>query len=120
MNKNKEYSYFLKKIIVKAGKETLKYQWKVEIQYTKRDKDDYVTQADLASNKIITSAIKKNFPDHGIISEEDPKYKSDSEYVWIIDSLDGTRNFKLGVPTYAVMIVLAKKGKVIMGSVYVP
>ncbi len=115
-----EYLTFTEKIIIEAGKETLKYFGRAEVQYTKEDETDVVTQADLASNKIITDAIKKQFPSHGIVSEEDPAYQKESEFQWHVDPLDGTRNFSTHVPLYGVSIALAKSGRVIVGAIYLP
>ena len=115
-----QYKEFLKRIIVEAGEETLKYYGDANIEYAKRNEQDIVTQADLASNKKIKKAIKREYPKHRIISEEEKNYNKDAEYVWIIDPLDGTRNFKNEIPFYAVLIALTKNGKTIMGGAYFP
>src|SRR3989339_1735679 len=104
--KSDQYEKFLKKIIVKAGKETLKYFGKVGVKYTKKHIADVVTEADLKSSSIIVSAIKKRFPEHGIISEEEKDHNNDAEYVWIVDPLDGTRNFATKTPYFCVLIAL--------------
>jgi myo-inositol-1(or 4)-monophosphatase len=118
--KPSEFESFIKKVIVKAGKATLKHFGRSRIQYSKKHADDIVTQADLESHDIITSAIKKNYPTHGILSEEDKGYNVDAEYVWIIDPLDGTTNFHKGIPIYGVLIALAKNNTVIAGGAYFP
>lgn len=117
---NKDFEKFIKTIIVKAGKATLQLFGNVGVKYTKKHAADVVTEADLISNKIIVDAIKKNFPTHGIISEEDKKYKNDAEYKWIIDPLDGTRNFATKTPLYCVLIALAKNDEVIVSASYLP
>jgi len=111
---------FLKHIIKEAGNITLGYfGTKLEIT-TKTSKSDVLTQADIATNDYIVSAIKKQFPDHGIISEEMDDYQTDAEYVWIIDPIDGTFNFSTSVPIYAVLIALAKNGELILAATYLP
>jgi myo-inositol-1(or 4)-monophosphatase len=111
---------FIKKIIKKAGIETLKYYGKAKVQYTKKHENDIVTQADLASNKILLKEIKKYFPKHNIITEETTPQNNNSEYTWIIDPLDGTGNFKRKIPNYGVIIALVKNREVIIGSFYSP
>jgi myo-inositol-1(or 4)-monophosphatase len=82
--------------------------------------NNLVTEADLASEKVIFEIIKNQFPDHFILSEEAGEIKMDSEYKWIIDPIDGTVNFAHGVPICCVSIGLEKAGKIIMGAVYNP
>jgi myo-inositol-1(or 4)-monophosphatase len=119
--KNEEYmERFLKRIVVAAGKSTLKLFKKTGIKYTKSNPTDVVTEADLMSHRIISASIKKNFPDHGIISEEDKEYKTDSKYVWIIDPIDGTLNFSRGTQLYGVFIALVKDKEPLMGASYMP
>jgi myo-inositol-1(or 4)-monophosphatase len=79
-----------------------------------------VTEADLAAEKAIVEVIKTDYPDHFILSEEAGEMKTDSEYKWIIDPIDGTINFANGIPICCVSIGLEHKGKVIMGAVYNP
>jgi myo-inositol-1(or 4)-monophosphatase len=111
----------LKKIIIDAGKETLKFYGKKGVKYTtKSNIEDFVTEADLHSEKIIVGAIKKYFPEDGIISEESKDYKKSSEYVWIIDPLDGTWNFSKEIPLYGILIAVAKNDEVILGGSYFP
>src|SRR3979409_2307677 len=79
-----------------------------------------VTEADLASEKIIFETIKADFPDHFILSEEAGEIKMDSEYKWIIDPIDGTVNFANGIPICCVSIAVEHNGQMIMGAVYNP
>ncbi len=79
-----------------------------------------VTEADLASEKAIVAAIKAEFPDHFILSEEAGEIKMDSEYKWIIDPIDGTINFANRIPICCVSIGIERNGELIMGAVYNP
>ncbi|MBC7890271.1 MAG: inositol monophosphatase [Ferruginibacter sp.] len=79
-----------------------------------------VTEADLASEKAIFAIIKKDFPEHFILSEEAGEMEMDSEYKWIIDPIDGTINFANGIPICCVSIGLEHKGEIIMGAVFNP
>ena len=82
--------------------------------------NNLVTEADHAAEKAIIEAIKKDFPDHFILSEETGEIPSESEYKWIIDPIDGTVNFTNGIPICCVSIGLEKDGDMIMGAVYNP
>ena len=82
--------------------------------------NNLITEADHAAEKAIIEIIKKDFPNHFILSEEAGEIKSDSEYKWIIDPIDGTVNFSNGIPICCVSIALEYKGQMIMGAVYNP
>jgi len=79
-----------------------------------------VTEADHASEKAIFEVIRKEFPDHFLLSEEAGEIKMDSSYKWIIDPIDGTINFANGIPLCCISIGLEHEGKIIMGAVYNP
>jgi len=81
---------------------------------------EIVTAADLASEKEIIKTIKKNFPDHEILSEESGVGGVKSDYCWIIDPLDGTTNFSMHNPLFAVSIGVAFRGEVVVGVIYAP
>jgi myo-inositol-1(or 4)-monophosphatase len=111
----------LKKITLEAGKETLKLFNKKDLKKkSKAYEGDFVTEADILSHNLITEAIKRNFPNDGIISEEDKDYCTDAEYLWIIDPIDGTFNFASNIPIFAVIIGLAKNKEMIAGAIYFP
>jgi len=111
---------FIKQITKEAGAAILKRFGKVGIKYTKADATDVVTEADLTANNIIIEAIKKKYPSHAIISEETGEHQNGAEYCWIIDPLDGTRNFLTRTPMFAVMIGLAHNGKMELATIYNP
>jgi myo-inositol-1(or 4)-monophosphatase len=86
----------------------------------KKGEADFVTEADHASEKAIISAIKGEFPGHSILAEESGNEDNSSEYRWIIDPLDGTKNFVWGIPIWAIGIALERKGQVIAAVSYAP
>ena len=69
---------------------------------------DMVTNVDLGSEKIIMETIQSYFPDHQILMEEAGERVTDSDYIWLIDPIDGTTNFVHGYPFYAVSIAVAE------------
>ena len=84
--------------------------------------NDFVTEVDHKAEAIIIETLLAAYPGHGILAEESGRSHGakDSEYVWIIDPLDGTTNFIHGFPVYAVSIGLAVRGQVQQAVVYDP
>ncbi len=82
--------------------------------------NNLVTEADHAAEKAIIETIRERFPDHFILSEEVGEIRSESEYKWIIDPIDGTVNYAHGIPLCCVSIGIEHKGKMILGAVYNP
>ena len=105
----------------KAGDIHLKYFRKAGLeQSTKLNESDVVTVADKESEKCILDYIRTHFPEHGIISEESGKEHSEREWRWVIDPLDGTTNFSMGLPVFCVSIALEFQGEALLGVVYAP
>ena len=83
-----------------------------------------VTQADHAAQAAILAAIASRYPDHAVICEEriaQPEQHAPvaaAEYCWVIDPVDGTRNFAKGIPIYACSVALMHKGYPIAGSIF--
>jgi len=84
--------------------------------------NDFVTEVDRAAEETIIDTILAAYPSHGILGEETGTSRGNpnSEFVWIIDPLDGTTNFIHGFPVYAVSIALAWRGQVQQAVVYDP
>ncbi len=92
------------------------------VRITQKQVNDFVTDVDKASEAAIIETLLTAYPGHGILAEESGQEHGakDSDYVWIIDPLDGTTNFIHGLPVYCVSIALAVKGKVEQAVVYDP
>ena len=84
--------------------------------------NDFVTEVDQAAENVIIETLLQAYPDHGILAEESGREHGakHSEFVWIIDPLDGTTNFIHGLPMYCVSIALAHRGVVQQAVVYDP
>jgi myo-inositol-1(or 4)-monophosphatase len=84
--------------------------------------NDFVSEVDQAAEQAIIEILLQAYPGHGILAEESGRVHGakHSEYVWIIDPLDGTTNFLHGFPVYAVAIALAHRGQVEQAVVYDP
>ena len=81
---------------------------------------DLVTQFDRNAQEKIVSALLREYPEYGILSEEDCNVNADRNIRWIIDPLDGTTNFAHGLPIWAISIGLEIDNKVVLGVVYDP
>ncbi len=88
------------------------------VEIKSNNQKNLVTEIDKKSEKTITDFIKKKYPTHGILAEEGGASKSSSDYLWVIDPLDGTTNFTHGLPIFAVSIGVQYKNETIAGVVY--
>lgn len=79
-----------------------------------------VTEMDILSEKIIVNEIRRHYPNHSFLVEENTIKEEDSPFRWIIDPLDGTTNYAHTFPIFCVSIALAKRGEIILGVVYDP
>ena len=71
---------------------------------------DLVTEADRASEKLITEQLRTAFPEHGVYGEEGTRSALDSEFRWYVDPLDGTTNFAHGFPVFCVVLGCERRG----------
>ena len=91
------------------------------VGYRAKAAADYVTEVDLAAEKEILYHLSKTYPEHAFHCEESGfSGNEESEYVWVIDPLDGTSNFLRGIPHFAVSIACLHRGKIAHAVVYDP
>lgn len=90
----------------------------LDVQY--KSKDDPVTNADQQASDFIVQRLKQLFPTHHIVSEEMPVTSGNSDYTWLVDPIDGTKEFVAGRPDWAVSIGLIYEGRPVLGVVYTP
>jgi myo-inositol-1(or 4)-monophosphatase len=118
------FAAMLKQTLIKAtfaGAKVLQQYFNGEFTISNKEGiNNLVTQADYESEKAIFEAIREDYPDHFLLSEETGEIKMDSIYKWIIDPIDGTVNFANGIPICCVSIGVEREGKMILGAVYNP
>ncbi|AKS42787.1 inositol monophosphatase family protein [Wenzhouxiangella marina] len=103
-----------------AGGLMRKFSQRLEsIPVERKARNDYVSDVDRACEQAIRQYILKHHRDHAIQGEEMGQ-QGDSEYLWIIDPLDGTSNYLRGIPHYAVSIALQIRGRIEHGVIYDP
>ena len=92
-----------------------------QVEYKSRGRRSPVTEADRASEEYLAHAIEERYPDHAILGEESPERAlKESEFLWVLDPLDGTTNFLNGMPVFAVSVGLLYQGRPTVGSIFVP
>ena len=92
------------------------------IKVNTKGPNDFVTEVDQMAERAVIDTLLSAYPGHGVLAEESGRTHGakDSEYVWIIDPLDGTTNFIHGLPMYCVSIALEFRGQIQQGVVYDP
>jgi myo-inositol-1(or 4)-monophosphatase len=81
---------------------------------------DVVTDIDYKAEEIILSEINRVFPDHQIDSEESGNNGKTSDWLWMVDPLDGTNNFAIGLPIFSTSITLMYRSNPVLGVIYEP
>ncbi|CCK81066.1 inositol monophosphatase family protein [Desulfobacula toluolica] len=112
---------FLKDLIKQAGAICIKEQSLLKPADVKfKNKKDLVTITDKRVEDFIVKKIRTKYPSHDVLGEETGKTNFSSDYLWIIDPIDGTTSFFHQQPFYSVSIALQYKGQTICGAVYAP
>lgn len=81
---------------------------------------NFATVMDKKAEEMIVKRLKKEFPDFGVLGEENNRFKLDADDLWVIDPLDGTHNYMRGINIYGVSIGLWQKNEFTLGVVYMP
>ena len=94
----------------------------LEVEYKDEEHHDPVTIADKECQEFLAGRISKHFPDHGFLGEEggEPGDRIAPDFVWVVDPLDGTKNFMSGLPVFASSIGVLYRGAPIVGALYLP
>ena len=120
MNPKSDLLKFAIKTAKEAGQIHMSYFGNLSSLKQKSTNIDLLTNADIESEQYIIKKIQQNYPLHSIISEEQESVKTNSEYTWVIDPLDGTTNFVHKLPIFACSIGLKRNNQTILGVVYNP
>ena len=114
-----EFISFANILAEESSKVVMKY-FRQNIKIEKKDDDTPVTIADKKSELKIRELINNAYPSHGILAEEFDDTKLNSEYIWVIDPIDGTRSFIAGHKDFGTLIALLYKRKPILGIINCP
>ena len=121
MDNLKQNLEVVKKYVHKAGQAI--FQMAAEgFETAYKANEDPVTTADLKADSILREGLTKDFPGTGWLSEEtrDDYSRLDKELVWVVDPIDGTKEFVSGIPEYAVSVALVEYGLPVLAVVYNP
>ena len=89
-------------------------------EFTFKGRADVVTNVDLLAEEAVLETLRREYPDFGIESEEAGASDIDSPYRWMVDPLDGTRNYLSGIPHFCITIALTHQGEVLIAVTYDP
>ena len=109
------------KAAIEAGKIILKY-YKADYEIKEKSYHNPVTTADHASDEVLKKILLNKRPNYGWLSEEtvDSPNRLTKEYVWVVDPIDGTKEFIEGVPNFVVSIGLVQNGNPVLGVLFNP
>lgn len=105
---------------VAHGCKVLRTRFQTTVQIETKGLANFVTEADLGSEKILVETIRNRYPEHAIISEESHSDRADATDLWIIDPLDGTSNFMHGIPHFAISVGYYRDGQPELGIICNP
>jgi len=106
--------------VARSAGEVLLSWWTREKEVFGKGKYDIVTNVDQEAESHIRHEIQHYYPSHGFFGEEEAGADPEKGWVWIVDPVDGTRNYAAGVPHFSIVIALAKDGEVVTGVNYDP
>jgi len=110
----------LKAALKRGGESLMDHLGRTSEATVKESISSVVTEADLASEKVILEALQSGSGIYNIISEESGYLDHGSGYTWVVDPLDGTSNFAAGLPWFGVIIALFEDQSPILGGMYLP
>lgn len=115
-----EYFVFASRLSKRAGREMLKRFDPMGFPAKVKADMSAVTEVDLYLNQLVIDAVHARFPQHDILAEEGSSLKNKSDYVWVCDPLDGTRQFAMGTANFAFSLALTYRGEPVLGVIYEP
>lgn len=99
----------------KAAAEVIKKYYQGNFQVEIKNDQTPVTEVDIQAEKIIKEIILNAFPDHGFYGEETNRENHDSDFLWLVDPIDGTKGFVRGYPFFSTQIALMHKSQIVLG-----
>lgn len=114
-----KYLEFAQSLAVDAGEVMRKYFRSDSLQTSWKEGTSPVTIADTEINRMVIDRIKETYPPHGVFGEEE-SFENDRETIWVVDPVDGTAPFELGIPAATFCLALVHEGKVQVSVVYDP
>ncbi|MGF1530951.1 MAG: inositol monophosphatase family protein [Puniceicoccaceae bacterium] len=104
----------------RSGEVALRYFASSELGREDKEDETPVTRGDREAEELLRSLIEERCPDHGIIGEEYGSVRTDAEFVWVLDPIDGTKSYASAVPLYGTLIGLMRGGRPYLGAIHQP
>lgn len=98
----------------------LRERFQTALQVDQKGPRDIVTDVDHQVESEMLGLLCSEFPDFGVVAEESPHIQGNSPYTWVVDPLDGTRNFAAGIPHFATVVALMDGDEALLGITYDP
>ena len=116
-----DFASFLDRLAAASGDTILPFfRTALAVENKKAGGFDPVTAADRAAENAMRTLIREHFPAHGIIGEEYGSERTDAEYVWLLDPIDGTKSFIAGMLAWGTLIGLMRFGEPVYGAMHQP
>lgn len=104
-----------------GGAELARLFGSASLEVQSKGKNDFVTQADHASEAAVLAVVRAHYPDHSVLTEESGHHDgADGTVEWIVDPLDGTTNFLQGLPIWSVSVGCRHQGQLLAGAIFEP
>ena len=113
-NLNPEFASLAHRLADAAGGAALRL-FRTQLDIETKDDASPVTQADREAETVMRDLINTTFPNHGILGEEYGGERTEADFVWVLDPIDGTRAFVNGIPLFATLIALLQDGEPVLG-----
>ena len=94
--------------------------WNSDKEITFKGRSDIVTDIDFAAEKAMLEILRDAFPDFGVLAEESQPISGNSTFRWVVDPLDGTRNYAQSIPHFCTIVALADGDEIVAGVIYDP
>ena len=106
--------------VAKEGGNIIRDRFLTEKKISFKGRSDIVTDVDVEVENLVLGKLKYEYPDFSVLAEESAPIQTNSEYTWVIDPIDGTRNYAEGIPHFCILVALAKGSDVELGITYDP
>jgi myo-inositol-1(or 4)-monophosphatase len=107
------------RLAIEVGR-LLKRRFRTAVEVKVKGPSDIVTEVDVEAQELVVGRLRRRFPEHGILAEEGLDATAGTRWRWILDPLDGTKNFARGLPSFCVSIAAERDGRVELGIVKDP
>ena len=94
--------------------------FRTQVEIDDKTDNSPVTIADREAETAMRDILQRHVPEHGVFGEEHGAVRTDAEYVWVLDPIDGTKAFITGLPIFGTLIALLRRGKPVMGVIDQP